>query len=130
VVEDFSTNLIALIGSDANQNCIRSGIVDTKYCERTYEQLLSAGSLPLSIRCKLKKGYIRNNNYCFKNVFLIDDNIANDIISVHLFLYKYILFMLMNRVSIQVLWVDPFHSNFLLQFDKEKFLYYNPTPFF
>ena len=31
-------------------------------------------------RSKLNKGYIRNNNYCFKNFFLIISNIANDLI--------------------------------------------------
>ena len=80
VVEDFSINVIALIDSGADQNCIKEGIVPTKYCERTREQLASASGDPLSIRYKLNKGYIQNNNYCFKNVFLIVANLTNDVI--------------------------------------------------
>jgi len=34
----------------------------------------------LSISYKLDKGYIKNDGYCFKNTFLIVDNIINDLI--------------------------------------------------
>ena len=37
VVNDFSTNAVALIDSGANQNCISEGIIPTKYSERTKE---------------------------------------------------------------------------------------------
>ena len=80
IVEDFSINVVALIDSGADQNCIKEGIVPTKYCERTKEQLASASGDPLCIRYKLDKGYIQNNNYCFKNVFLIVANLTNDMI--------------------------------------------------
>ena len=42
VVNDFSTNAIALIDSGTDQNCIREGIIPTKYCETTKEQLCGA----------------------------------------------------------------------------------------
>ena len=32
-VEDFSTNTIALIDSGADVNCIKRGIIPTKYCD-------------------------------------------------------------------------------------------------
>ena len=80
VVIDFSINTIALIDSGADQNCIKGGIVPTKYCERTKEHLVSANGEPPSIRYKLNKGYIQNDDYCFKNIFLIVDNITNDVI--------------------------------------------------
>ena len=73
-------NAVALIDSGADQNCIKAGIVPTKFCERTREQLVSANGEPLTFPYKLNKGHIQNNNYCFKNVFLIVDNITNDII--------------------------------------------------
>ena len=80
VVNDFSINVVALIDSGADQNCIKTGIVPTKFCERTREQLVSANGEPLNIRSKLNKGYIQNSNYCFKKIFLIVDNISNDVI--------------------------------------------------
>ena len=80
VVNDFSTNVVALIDSGANQNCIREGITPTEYCQRTKEQLYSANGEPLYIKYKLNKGYVLNDRYCFKNIFLIVWNITHDII--------------------------------------------------
>jgi len=80
VVNDFSINTVALIDSGTDQNCIKGGIILTKYCERTKEHLASANDEPLSIQYKLNKGYIQNDGYGFKNVFFIVDNITNDII--------------------------------------------------
>jgi len=79
-VEDFSTNTVALIDSGADVNCIKRGIIPTKYCEKTNERLSSANGTPLTISYKLNKGYIKNDNYCFKNTFLIVDNITSDLI--------------------------------------------------
>ena len=41
---------------------------------------------PLSIENKLNKGSMGNDNYCFKNIFLIIDNITNDFVLVTPFL--------------------------------------------
>jgi len=80
VVEDISVNAIALIESGADLNYIKGGVIPTKCCERTNEGLSSANGMPLSISYKLNKGYIKNGGYCFKNIFLIVDNIINDLI--------------------------------------------------
>jgi len=80
VVNDFSTSAATLIDSRADQNCIREGIIPAKYCERTKEQLCSTNGEPFIIRYKLNKGYIQNNGCCFKNVFLIAQNITHDVI--------------------------------------------------
>ena len=80
VVNNFSINTVALMDTGAYQNRIKGGIVPTKFCERTKEQLVIANGGPLDIRYKLNKGYIQNNKYCFKNVFLIISNITNDLI--------------------------------------------------
>ena len=44
------------------------------------EQLCSANGEPLNTRYKVNKGYIQNNGYCFKNIFLIVQNITHVII--------------------------------------------------
>ena len=41
-VDDFSVNSIALIDSGADLNCIKKGVISTKYCEKTNEGLSSA----------------------------------------------------------------------------------------
>jgi len=65
-MKDFSTNTVALIDSGADVNCIKRGIIPTKYCEKTNEGLSSANGTPLTISYKLNKGYIKNDDYCFK----------------------------------------------------------------
>jgi len=80
VVEDFSTNTVALIDSGADVNCIKKGIVPTKYCEKSNEGLASANGTPLNISYKLNKGYIKNDGYCLKNTLLIVDNMTSDLI--------------------------------------------------
>jgi len=80
MVEDFSTNIVALIDSGADVNCIKRGIVPTKYCEKSNEGLASANGTTITINYKLNKGYIKANDYCFKNTFLIVDNMTSDLI--------------------------------------------------
>ena len=80
IVEDFSTNTVALIDSGADVNCIKRGIVPTKYCEKSNEGLASANGSALHINYKLNKGYIKVDDYCFKNTFLIVDNMTSDLI--------------------------------------------------
>jgi len=65
-VEDFSVNTIALIDSGADLNCIKRGVVPTKYCERTNEGLSSANGTPLTISYKLDKGYIKTMDIVLK----------------------------------------------------------------
>ena len=80
VFNHFSTSAVPLIDSAADQNCIREGIIPTKYYERKKQQLCSANGEPLNTRYKLNKGYIQNNGYCFKNIFLIVQDITHVII--------------------------------------------------
>jgi len=80
MVDDFSTNRVALIDSCADVNCIKRGIIPTKYCEKSNEGLASANGSALHINYKLNKGYIKSDGYCFKNTFLIVDNMTSDLI--------------------------------------------------
>jgi len=66
--------------------------------------LASGNGEPLSIKYELNKGYIQTNGYSFKNVFLIIDNITNDVIFDTPFLTQIIHFMLVNLVFTQRLW--------------------------
>ena len=67
-------------------NCIKRGIVPTKYCEKSNEGLACANGTPLNISYKLNKGYVKNDGYCFKNTFLIVDNMTSHLILGTLFL--------------------------------------------
>jgi len=52
----------------------------TKYCEKSKEELASANGTALNISYKLNKGYIKADGYCFRNTFLIVDNMTSDLI--------------------------------------------------
>jgi len=113
VVEDTSVNAIALIDSGADVNYIKGGVIPTKYCERKNESLSSANGESLSISYKLDKGYIKNDGYCFKNTFLIVDNITNDIILGTLFLTQIYLFYV-NETGVHTrIMGKPISFNFL-----------------
>ena len=58
----------------------KKGIVPTKYCEETNEGLSSANGTPLNISYKLNKEFIKADGYCFKNTFLIIDNMTSELI--------------------------------------------------
>lgn len=79
-IDDFNIETVAFIDSDADQNCIKEGLVPTKFCDKTREQLMSANGAPLKIKYKLDKVYICNDGYCFKNTFFIVKDITNDLI--------------------------------------------------
>lgn len=53
VGKDFKTNIIALLDTGADQNCIREGIIPSKYYEKTSERLSGAGGNNLIIKYKL-----------------------------------------------------------------------------
>jgi len=54
-VEDFSTNIVALIDRGADVNCIKRGIIPTKYCEKFNAGLASPNGTALNISYKLNK---------------------------------------------------------------------------
>ena len=79
-IGDFQKTYIALIDSGADQNCLREGLVPTKFYEKTKTRLYSANSSPMDIKYKISKGKIINENYSFTNTFIIINDIKEEII--------------------------------------------------
>ena len=129
VVEDISVNAIALIDSGDDLNCIKGGVIPTKYCERTNEGLSSDNGEPLHVSYKLNKGYIKNDDYCFKNTFLIVDNITNDFILGTPFLTQIYPFYVNETGVQQKLCGNPYRLNFYLLPNKQKLPIFNPLQF-
>lgn len=80
VSNDFQRNIIALVDSGADQNCLREGLIPSKFYEKTSEQLQSANGAKLQIKYKLPKAYVCNSGYCFKNSFILVKDISNEMI--------------------------------------------------
>ena len=79
-IGDFQKTYIALTDSGADQNCLREGLVPTKFYERKKIQLYSANNSPMNIKYKISKGKIINENYTFTNTFIIINDIKEQII--------------------------------------------------
>ena len=80
VGKDFKTNIIALLDTGADQNCIREGIIPSKYYEKTSERLSGAGGNSLIIKYKLSCAKVCNNGYCFKNQFILVKKLSQEVI--------------------------------------------------
>ena len=80
VGHDFKINIIALMDTGADYNCIREGIIPTKYYEKTTEKLSGANGSNLKVQYKLSCAKICNQGYCFKNQFILVKNLTQEII--------------------------------------------------
>ena len=76
---DFKLETIALLDRGADNNCIREGIVPTKYYEKIYEKLSGANGTSLKVNYKLPKAKISNKNYCFKTQFILIKNLSQEV---------------------------------------------------
>lgn len=77
---DFKLETIALLDTGADYNCIREGIIPTKFYEKTYEKLSGANGSSLKVNYKLPKAKICNKNYCFKTQFILVKNLSQEVI--------------------------------------------------
>ncbi|ESQ33307.1 hypothetical protein EUTSA_v10005523mg, partial [Eutrema salsugineum] len=77
---DFKLNIIALMDTGADYNCIREGVIPTKYYEKTTERLSGANGSNLKVQYKLPCAKICNQGYCFKNQFILVKNLSQEVI--------------------------------------------------
>ncbi|XLS55305.1 hypothetical protein HN51_005060, partial [Arachis hypogaea] len=80
VVKDFVIETIALFDSSANSNCIKEGLIPTKYFEKTTERLNSIMGEGLNIKFKLTDAFVEKGNLRIPNNFIIAKDIKNDVV--------------------------------------------------
>ena len=66
VKPDFSQELIALVDSGADINCIQEGLILIKYFEQTLQTVVGANKQPLQINYKISNVHVCNKNICYK----------------------------------------------------------------
>ena len=71
VSHDYHFNVIALIDSSANMNCIQKGLIPSKYFEKSTERLVSTNGTQMKIKYELKNGHVCRGNVCFKIPFVL-----------------------------------------------------------
>ncbi|XLU93857.1 hypothetical protein S245_008209, partial [Arachis hypogaea] len=80
VVKDFVFDTIALFDSGADSNCIKEGLIPTKYFEKTTERLSSITGERLSINFKITNVFIEKGNIRIPTDFIIAKNIKNNVV--------------------------------------------------
>ncbi|CAL9012684.1 unnamed protein product, partial [Prunus brigantina] len=79
-VKDFEFNTVALFDSGADLNCIKEGLVPTKYYKKSTESLSTASGKTLQINYEIPKAHVCQNKICFKTSFVLVKNITDKVI--------------------------------------------------
>ena len=77
---DFEFEVVALIDSGANLNCIQEGIIPCKYFRKTKERLTSASGGRMQIEFKILKPHVCQDNAYFKTTFVLVKNMTDRVI--------------------------------------------------
>ncbi|KAK4592156.1 hypothetical protein RGQ29_016599 [Quercus rubra] len=80
ISKDFEFEVIALIDSGADLNCIQEGIIPSKYFKKTRERLTSASGGKMQIEFKIPKAHVCQDNTCFKTTFVLVKNMTDRVI--------------------------------------------------
>ena len=73
-------DVVTLVDSGADMNCIQEGLIPTKYFQKTTQSLTSASGNSLYIRYKLPKVLICNQGLCLPTSFVLIKNMSQAII--------------------------------------------------
>ncbi|MFS7896231.1 putative retropepsin, aspartic peptidase domain superfamily, DNA/RNA polymerase superfamily [Helianthus anomalus] len=88
IENSFKKDFIALIDSGADLNCLREGLIPTKYFEKTTQVLKAANKKDMGVKYKLPNVKICNNGECIPTSFVLVKNISNEAILGTPFLNK------------------------------------------
>ena len=71
---DFSKNIIALVDSGADINCIQEGLIPSEYFEKTIQRIVGANKQALGVEYKVSNVHVCNKNVCYKiSLLLVKD---------------------------------------------------------
>ena len=74
IIQYQKFNMIALIDSGADVNCIQEGLIPTKYYEKTIEGVTSANGSKINIQYKLSNAKICKSKICYTTSFVLIKN--------------------------------------------------------
>jgi hypothetical protein len=80
VAQDYAFDVIALIDSGANLNCIQEGLILSKYFEKSTEKLNSASGSKLQIKYELNNVHVCQDNVCFHIPSVLVKNMTDKVI--------------------------------------------------
>ncbi|KAL4602868.1 hypothetical protein ACB092_10G084100 [Castanea dentata] len=77
VAHDYAFDVVAMIDSGADVNCIKEGLIPSKYFEKSTERLVSANGTKMKIRYELNNAHICYDNVCFKIPSVLVENMTD-----------------------------------------------------
>jgi hypothetical protein len=80
VAQDYAFDVIALIDSGADLNCIQESLISSKYFEKFTEKLNSASGSKLQIKYELNNVHVCQDNVCFHIPYVLVKNMTDEVI--------------------------------------------------
>ncbi|KAL4601694.1 hypothetical protein ACB092_10G000200 [Castanea dentata] len=80
VAHDYAFDVVAMIDSGADVNCIQEGLIPSKYFEKSTERLVSANGTKLKIKYELNNAHVCHDNVCFKIPSVLVKNMTDKVI--------------------------------------------------
>ena len=81
---DFSNNIIALVDSGADINCIQEWLIPSEYFEKTLLRVVGANKQALGVEFKVSNVHVCNKNVCYKiSLILVKDMNKEMILETH-----------------------------------------------
>ena len=80
ISKDFQFEVVALIDSGADLNCIQEGVIPSKYFRKTKKRLTFASGGKMQIEFKIPKAHVCQDNACFKITFVLVKNMTDRVI--------------------------------------------------
>ena len=80
VSHDYHFNVIAMIDSSTDMNCIQEGLIPSKYFEKSIERLVSANGTQMKIKYELNNAHVCHGNVCFKIPYVLVKNMTDKVI--------------------------------------------------
>ena len=80
VRHEYEFNVIAMIDSNADMNCIQEGMIPSKYYEKSTENSFSTNGTQIKIKYELNNAHVYHENVCFKIPSVLVKNVINKVI--------------------------------------------------
>ena len=97
IASNFQTNVHALFDTGADLNCIKEGIIPSKFFEKTKEKLSSANGTDLRIQYKIPNVCIEIQNHFYKIDFIVVKDLTKDAVLRSPFINQLKPFLVVNE---------------------------------
>jgi hypothetical protein len=71
IIENHEIEVIVLVDTGADLNCIQEGLIPTKYFEKSTERLNSANGSKMQIKYEINNAHVCKDKVCFKTSFVL-----------------------------------------------------------